>query len=343
MDLTSGTCNQLLVHFLPHHNQWDVSSGKSGYNNTTRYVKSNNDKFILRIYDTHKDDEKVKLEHEVLLKLNEIQELPFKVPQPVFTEKGETFLRLQDGSNKIACLYSYIDGENPNFEKDQLLYSFGQKTGFLLDALNKISVNQSLIYRPYYEIEHTHPSCSIDFVTKWCKNPPQVFEEYQSKLTWIAEQMAAFQLFLPQLKALPHQLIHGDLNASNVLCRNGKINAILDFEFVTNDLRVMEAAVCLSEIMIKEQNESMLWEKFRSFIEGFSSVMTLTKPEIEALPVLIQLRRLDVFVHFLGRYMDGIDKEEILKEQIGKTAANPNWLSGGGEKLTRLWKRIDRG
>ncbi len=230
-----------------------------------------------------------------------------------------------------------------NFEKGKLLYSYGQKTGFLLDALSKLSVKQSLVYRPYYEIEHTHPNCGIDVVVDWCKHPPKVFEEYRSKLTWIAEQLVAFQQFVPQLKALPHQLIHGDLNESNVLCINGTIHAILDFEFVTNDVRVMEAAVCLSEIIIKEQNESQLWEKIRSFISGFSTVITLTKLEIEALPILIQLRRLDVLVHFLGRYMDGIDKEEILKEQIDKTAANPHWMRDGGEKLIRLWRRIDKG
>ncbi|MGM7724234.1 phosphotransferase [Metabacillus sp. Hm71] len=115
MFVTSETIGQIFNQFFPYENQWMVLSGKSGYNNTTRYIKVNNQTYILRIYETHKDEEKVKFEHEVLIKLNEIQDVPFKVPQPIFTEKGETFLRLQDGSNKIACLYSYIDGENPNF------------------------------------------------------------------------------------------------------------------------------------------------------------------------------------------------------------------------------------
>jgi homoserine kinase type II len=33
----------------------------------------------------------------------------------------------------------------------------------------------------------------------------------------------------------------------------------------------------------------------------------MTENEINALPELIQLRSLDVFIHFLGRYWDGID------------------------------------
>jgi len=59
---------------------------------------------------------------------------------------------------------------------------------------------------------------------------------------------------------LPHQLIHGDLNASNALADEaGRICAILDFEFVTYDLRVMEAAVFLSDMVrSSEATESSL-------------------------------------------------------------------------------------
>lgn len=100
-----------LLNFFPHGQPWSVYSGKSGYNNTTCYIDSGSEKYILRIYETHKDESKVKLEHEILLKLNQIVDLPFKVPVPFPAKNGETMLRLNDGSKKIACIYNYISGD----------------------------------------------------------------------------------------------------------------------------------------------------------------------------------------------------------------------------------------
>ncbi|MNP69483.1 hypothetical protein D3C76_1655830 [compost metagenome] len=39
------------------------------------------------------------------------------------------------------------------------------------------------------------------------------------------------------------------------------------------------------------------------------------------IPVLMQLRSLDVFLHFLGRYRDGVDDVSMLLRQIPDTAS----------------------
>lgn len=55
-----------------------------GWNNTTYFVENSTRRAVLRIYDTHKDREKIEFEHAVLQKLGMLS-LPFKVPVPIGT------------------------------------------------------------------------------------------------------------------------------------------------------------------------------------------------------------------------------------------------------------------
>jgi homoserine kinase type II len=319
----------------------NIFVGESGYNNTTRYIETHDCKFVLRIYETHKDESKVKFEHEVLLKLNQIKDLPFFIPKPLYTKERESYVRLTDGSDKIACIYYYINGINPHNLKEESLESYGKSTGYLLKALKSLDIKEQVVYRPYYEIEHSHPTCPIDKVVKWCSTPSDEFHNERTILARISDQLIQFDKFVPYLKELPHQLIHGDLNESNILMNfNGTLQAILDFEFVTNDLRIMEAAVCISELIIQEPNEEILWNKISTYIRGITSVIVFTEDEINVLPILIQLRRLDVFLHFLGRYIDGLDDATVLKEQINKADINLNWINYKGERLIDCWNSI---
>ena len=49
----------------------------------------------------------------------------------------------------------------------------------------------------------------------------------------------------------------------------GMISCILDFEFVTKDLRAMEIAICLSEILYEGKDD--IWPKLEAFMEGLRS------------------------------------------------------------------------
>ncbi|MFJ5760252.1 phosphotransferase [Neobacillus sp. NPDC093182] len=322
--------DEILAQYFPA-GSWVTCVGQSGANNTTRFVRVDDEQFVLRVYETHQEVDKVKYEHAILAALAEMP-LPFSIPKPIRTRDGITIVRTRDG--KIAGLFQYLDGVNPTLDELSEIQSYGRTAGLLSASLTHVQIQLRPAYRPYYEIESTHPSCSLQDVLSFCKNPPSEFAEQTKDLLVIYEQLTSFMEQVPTLRQLPHQLVHGDLNASNILVdEDGMVSAVLDFEFVTNDLRVMELAVCLSDFIQPSEEETITWAKILSLLSGYGQSLKLKEAEIEAVPVLIQLRSLDVFIHFLGRYLDQVSPIDIVKEYIQKCALRCNWITDNKNKL----------
>jgi homoserine kinase type II len=324
---------EIVPLYFPFEN-WEIVLGPSGVNNTTVFILANNEKYVLRFYETHQDEDKVHFEHAVLLALKE-RPMSLSTPVPMRTKDGKTIVKTPSGS--LTGVFQFIDGANPALEDFEEIYSFGKAAGQLTAELAEVSVNQLPVYRPYYDMDSTHPRCSIDQIKDFSLNPPKDFVELAQELLIIYKQLISFQHRIPFLKRLPHQLVHGDLNASNILSAgDGKISAILDFEFVTNDLRVMELAVCISDFIDDKEDETIILKKIASFLTGYGSKIRLTEEEINALPLLIQLRSLDVFVHFLGRYWDGVDSIDIVKKYIRKAARRVSWILIHHDKVIKF-------
>lgn len=321
---------EIVPLYFPFDN-WDIIPGPSGKNNTTIFILANNEQHVLRIYESHQDEDKVNFEHAVLLALIE-RPFSLSIPVPMKTKDGQTIVKTQSGL--LAGLFRFIEGTNPALEDLDQIYSFGKAAGQLTAELAEVSVNQLPVYRPYYDMDHTHPRCSIDQIKGFSKNPPKDFVELAQELLIIYKQLVSFQYRVPTLKRLPHQLVHGDLNASNILSAgDGRISAILDFEFVTHDLRVMEVAVSISDFIDDKEDAIIILKKITAFLTGYNSKIKLTEEEVNALPLLIQLRSLDVFIHFLGRYWDGVDSIDTVKKYIRKAARRVSWIVKHHEKL----------
>lgn len=293
---------------------WQLIQGLSGWNNTTRFVEKNGQRWVLRIYETHRDVDKIRYEHEILLALNELK-LPFQVPYPMRCDDGSTLIQLTDGSERLACLFSYIEGRRPEENDAAIVHAIGQATGQLRKALSELKVKSKPLYPPYYEMDSAHPLCTPEQVAVFCSTPPSEFNGEAAELQLVGKAIESFRDMLPQFRELPHQLIHGDINHSNLLVShvadNHKIAAILDFEFCTYDLRVMELAVIVSGLLSSEQPMVSI----EAFLKGAGEHLQLERREVEAIPLLVELRVLDVFLHFLGRFLDGVDGASVLREQ----------------------------
>lgn len=325
---------ELLLNNYFSNGRWRrIEQQGSGMNNTTSFIEADGDQYVLRIYETHREVEKVQYEHAVLLSLAG-QELPFQTPIPVRARDGKTYVHTPDG--KLAAMFRYLEGERPRLADESAWQGFGEAVAWLSSALAEVRLEETPVYRPYYEIEHTHPRCGLDDAIRFCINPSEEFssEKLTESLKYIASCLQSVEGKHPLLQTLPHQLIHGDINASNMLADSSdKLVAVLDFEFVTWDLRVMEIAVCLSDLIDPEQDQRAMWDKVKALLAGYCGKIALTVEEIQVLPTLLLLRRLDVFIHFLGRYWDGVDSVEVVQRQILSTYETAKWLEVNGDRI----------
>lgn len=236
-----------------------------------------------------------------------------------------------------------INGKNPKLESINQFYSLGKVVGEITNELAKIDIEIEPIYASCYELEKSYPKCPLNKVIEFCINPPEEFKNEEKELIELKKYFEGFQNVIPILRNLPHQLIHGDINASNVLeDEYNNISAVLDFEFSARDLRAMDLAICLSEAISNENDDKVKLENMRSFINGYKEYIKLSIDEINVIPSLIMLRRLDVIIHFLVRYKDGISNnfmssEKILKEQIIKAITLCKWVKSNEEKIRRLF------
>lgn len=317
-----------------------VKKGSSGMNNTTKFLVIDNEEFILRIYESHNDKEKVNYEHKVLKALGE-RSLSFNIPKPKVNLNGSTIGISSDG--KLVSMAKQIKGNNPRLETVEQFYSLGSVVGEITRELKEVNIEKNPIYSPCYELEKSYPKCPLNKVIEFCLNPSKDFNEEKNELVDLSSYFMRFKECIPELRNLPHQLIHGDINASNVLAdEDNNISAVLDFEFVARDLRVMDLAICLSEAISNKNSDEFKFKCMKEFIEGYKKNINLTIDEIKAVPKLIMLRRLDVIIHFLVRYNDGISNgfmsaTEILKEQIIKAVTLCKWVSENENKIIKLF------
>lgn len=334
------------------HEHWPEWAGElrkrdGGWNNSTYFITNEQRRSVLRVYNTHNDTAKIRFEHAVLERLQKLP-LTFQVPAPIRSTASETIAPLGDGGGKFACLFRYIDGISPTEGNASFASSFGKAAGELSAALSEVRLEIQAAYPPYYRLKQAYPSCDPATVREFCLSPAKPFDNLQKELLVLYKAYEQIMESLEGLEKLPHQLVHGDLNGSNLLVSHAspsEVTALLDFEFCTWDLRVMELAVILSGFLGAADER----EAVRLFCEGYGDRSRLLPEEIDAIPTLVRLRQVDVFLHFLSRYMNGTDESDVLQKQVRILSsglaelAAKDWLMEDLLLLSRLDDRTEDG
>lgn len=307
---------------------WRVEAGETGVNNTTRFVHHPSGTFVLRLYDNHADISKIMYELAVLQQL-QLVKLSFHVPKPLVTLKGAPYV--QSSSGKLAVMFEYIEGVRADFSDDRLVKALGTAMGELTAALVQVQTHIDSAYEPYYELYEIHPAVTREKLDAWLRE--QAEGPRYTEIRLIRDAVDRLMDDIPSLCRLPMQLTHSDIVAGNVLVNGDTVTGILDFEFVTPDLRAMDAAVFLCEL-IRHHKDNCL-ELVEAFIAGYGQTIRLQEEEITALPKLILLRSLVLCIHFLGRQWDGVDSGDI-DSFLKSYAEVHNWIEHHQERLIGL-------
>lgn len=285
--------------------------GHSGMNNTTRIVRDGNKQYNLRIYNNHQDKSKLQFEHEVLQLLQLQSPLHIMSPIPVMNRFDSTITELSNG--KLVAMFHYIEGDRPTIDRVEHIAWLATATAKLSKALASLSIDTIPAYSPYYEIATNYEPLDEDRIDKVCSTT-DTLSQLKRQLLRIMQERSWLESMAPQFTALPQQWIHGDINCSNALCLNDQVVAILDFEFVTRDVRAMELAVLLAELI--KPNTDNLNYKIQVMKNAFIKELPLQEEELSLLEHLVKLRVVDVAMHFIGRYEDRLDDEQVLTNII---------------------------
>ncbi|MCM3629935.1 phosphotransferase [Paenibacillus glycanilyticus] len=322
-----------LIEQYPFEAEWIIVPGDSGMNNTTRMIQAGDERFVLRVYNNHRDTDIVSLEHNVLSALY-LQQPGFRVPVPVANRAGGTISRTQTGA--LAAMYRYIPGERPSAERKEHIISLGEISARLSSALQELKLSQQPIYEPYYKLEETYFTLIHDELPAIIQSS-EVFMAKADKAAAVVDLLNSLSDKMKALCELPHQWIHGDLNLSNTVAAGDSIIGVLDFEFCTIDVRAMELVVAIIDFFKGEDSDT--WNCIQLFCEGYGRFGRLTPAEAEALPLLLKLRVLDVFLHFTNRWKEGLDEAELVAGFIDQTYRICGWVDQNEERLLALFRR----
>ena len=123
----------------------------------------------------------------------------------------------------------------------------------------------------------------------------------------LEEQGRVSQLLSDAIEAAPHlyatlpiQTIHADYITPNILVENDRVVGILDFEFATRDLRLLDYLSSLDQFASFPWKEARFEEIVRAFSMGYRACSSLTVAEMKAAIAVWKLQRASTLVSWTG-------------------------------------------
>ena len=240
---------------------------KKGIENTNYLLKSNNNKFILTIFEKRVSNKEIPFFMKLMDNLNKSN---ISCPKPLKNKDGGYLIKLK---NKTACIVSFLEG------KDKLTLSSNNcyQIGKIIAQIHGVTRKMNFSRKNSMGIKNLKPLLkSIKFKSKKFSNLEKFLNNNLNdvKKKWPTN--------------LPSGIIHADLFVDNIFFKKNQLSGIIDFYFAANDFFMYEIAICINALCFDKINYKFKInnQKIKSLIKGYESVKKISTKEKKSLNIL---------------------------------------------------------
>lgn len=279
MAVLTNVTKQNIIDFLKLYDLGELKNIEGisqGVTNSNFILYILNGRFILTIFEVLKF-EQVPFFLELKLFLNK-NNIP--CPLPIKQKNNNLHSIL---CNKPAAILSFLNGNNINNPKDIDCYNVGKELAKIHLVAKNFNQNMP---NPRYD------KWWIENAIKLKDKIPQ--DDYKLLMKEID--------FLNKNKNnnLPEGIIHGDLFKDNVLMKNNKVSGIIDFYYACNGQFIYDIAISINDwANNKNQIDNNLK---KAYLKGYNSERSLSKEEINYLPIALRSASIRFWVSRLIDY-----------------------------------------
>lgn len=210
-----------------------------GTNNLIVGVRTGAGDFVWKIPQSFDDPAPLRREHALLTWLAG-RGLSFAVPAPVPGRAGETLHRSGAG---WGALFPLLPGVRPDHRDPAQVEVAGAALGELHGALADCPATMWPDLPAYGDLDRIHPAIPVPEALTPLGLGLSRDPAPDRALAWWREHLIGLRAFIAgPYRALPRQMIHGDFALGNVLWHEGRLAAVLDFEFASADARALDLA-----------------------------------------------------------------------------------------------------
>jgi homoserine kinase type II len=295
-----------------------------GVANHNWFITTENGKFVLRCVNEDKSKKNLDSEFAYLNYLFE-NGFNYKLPVPIKTNNNKLYLNF---NKRIIWIYPFIQGEiiNDVFNGIQL-----EEVAMMLAQMHQIIENSNLkniMNNNTFDI-----NTIIEEANEQIKTSSKNNDEYSMYYTKKAKEFIDLikQLTYPNLPNFP---IHRDINPENVLFKNNKLVAVIDFDNVSscNEPLVKDIAnLFLYSCFDKNKQEKLNLKLAKKFIKEYLKTRTLTLEEIKAIPILAIMGCLEDFNYEYWLYENEPKKTDFSK--LNRRFETGLWYFENKEKI----------
>lgn len=301
---------------------------------------------ILRIYRNHADLDRVR--HEVaLLAALRAATLPFAVPTPLPTRTGALIhiLQLDDDwlAGALAVLWTELAGTHPDPVNHAQAEAAGAALALLDIALAAINAT-TLPGRAAPPLRKLRQRVSapddIETALLQLPLPPE------DTASLVDHLRSAETHILPLYASLPQQLVHADLDLSNILMEGPRVSGVLDFEFAHVDLRIADLQVLMSSWRPELVGTGAEWGVMEALGRGYTAHLPLQPGEAQALPLLFRLHAIGGLMRSIAWYRQGRRSEQEVLKRAAYMLLCERWLQQNGSRLLAMaqgWPQAGEG